>query len=79
MHQPAVESVHSSTLQKQTFFWPVFGLIIAVNATLFAIFGIPAIAENVAWHHAMQHVIIFVSGAGAGASIIFMRKERKES
>lgn len=78
MRQPTNNHTPSTTVQPTQSFMPGVILVAATLATLFAIFGIPALAENVAWHHAAQHVIIFVSGAGAGASLLSIRNDRKD-
>jgi hypothetical protein len=57
---------------------PYVILAMSTALTLTAIFGISAWVEASAWHHAVQHVVIFVSGAAAGGSALLLRKAKKD-
>ncbi len=50
----------------------VIGLVLGLAAitTLIGIFPLSAWAEASTFHHAIQHVIIFVSGTGFGGALI---------
>ena len=51
---------------------------ISVALTLIAIFALSAWTELGGWQHAAQHVLIFGSGASAGASLLSILKAKKE-
>lgn len=80
MQQPIEQHVSTVRANKLVTmrFVPYITFAAAVAATLFAIFTLPAWAEAYAWHHAAQHVIIFVSGSVAGVSVFGTRKNRKD-
>ena len=58
---------------------PAVIFISSVVLTLIAIFGLSSWAEASGLHHAIQHVLIFTSGLGAGASLVSTNKKRKDS
>jgi len=51
-------------------FIPLSVAVLAVSATLVGIFTLSNWAEASAAHHAIQHVVIFLSGVGFGGSIV---------
>ncbi len=51
--------------------------VVFVAMTLVGIFMLATWAEVSAWHHAVQHVVIFVSGAGFGGSLLAGYSDRK--
>lgn len=54
-------------------------LLISVAVTLIGIFGLSGWAEANPLHHGIQHVIIFLSGAGFGGSFVsgYLRRRAK--
>jgi len=63
---------------KQTAAVPVTVFLAAIGLTLVAIFGLRSWAEASELHHAVQHVLIFSAGAGAGSSLFSLFKTKKE-
>lgn len=47
-------------------------MIVSVGLTLFAIFIMSSWAEIAPWHHALQHVLIFLAGSSFGGSFIYL-------
>jgi hypothetical protein len=58
---------------------PYVLLTFSVLITLFAIFVLSGWAEAMAWHHAAQHVTIFVSGVSSGALAVSTRLRKKDN
>ncbi len=54
--------------------WFIVPILAFVGLTLFAIFTLAAWAEASPLHHATQHVIIFIAGAGCGASFVLLKR-----
>ncbi|MDB5182779.1 MAG: hypothetical protein JWO47_563 [Candidatus Saccharibacteria bacterium] len=62
---------------KMSWLAPVL-LIVSVATTLVAILAITSWVELSGWHHALQHVMIFVSGTVAGGSLLSMHKKKEQ-
>ena len=51
--------------------WPLVTIILGLASVMLAFYGIFALdswAESATWHHAVQHVAIFLSGFGFACS-----------
>lgn len=47
-------------------------MVVSLLVTFIGIFVIAEWAETATWHHGLQHVLIFLGGAGFGGSLMYL-------
>jgi len=78
MNEPANHTIKTSKLANKFRFMPFIVFSASVGMTLIGIFVMSEWAELGGVNHATQHTLIFLGGAGAGASLMTTFKTKKD-